>query len=128
MDRKKHSLEPLFSYGLLKLTMEVLGITAVKNLLKRIFGNTTMIFSNVVGPAEEISFFGHQISYIAASSFGIPQALIIVIQSYVDKLIINLAVDLDVIPDPHHLCNLIIESLSMMKSAASDICCHASEV
>ncbi|KAF2530305.1 hypothetical protein F2Q70_00045795 [Brassica cretica] len=128
MDRKKLSLEPLFSYWLVKLTMEVFGITAVKNLLKRIFDNTTMIFSNVIGPAEEISFFGHQMSYIAASSFGIPQALILVVQSYVDKLIINLAVDLDVIPDPHHLCDLIIEALSMMKSAASEKICHASEV
>jgi len=26
MDRKKHSLEPLFSYGLLKVTMEVFGL------------------------------------------------------------------------------------------------------
>ncbi|KAG7586748.1 O-acyltransferase WSD1 C-terminal [Arabidopsis thaliana x Arabidopsis arenosa] len=103
MDRKKHSLEPLFSYSLLKLTMEVFGLTALKTLVNRIFGSTIMIFSNVVGPAEEISFFGHQISYIAASTFGIPQALIIGIQSYVDKLIINIGVDVDVIPDPHHV-------------------------
>ncbi|XP_010415940.1 PREDICTED: O-acyltransferase WSD1-like isoform X4 [Camelina sativa] len=73
MDRKKHSLEPLFSYGLLKLTLEVFGFKALKTLVTKIFGSTTMIFSNVVGPAEEISFFGHQISYIAASTFGIPQ-------------------------------------------------------
>lgn len=30
------------------------------------------------------------------------KALIIGIQSYVDKLIINIGVDVDVIPDPHH--------------------------
>ncbi|CAH8359304.1 unnamed protein product [Eruca vesicaria subsp. sativa] len=126
MDRKKLSLEPLFSYGLLKLIMGFFGIKAVKNLLNRVFDNTTMIFTNVVGPAEKISFFGHQISYIAASSCGISQALIINVQSYVDKLIINLAVDSDVIPDPHHLSDLIIESLSMMKSAASEKICHAS--
>ncbi|XP_056846207.1 wax ester synthase/diacylglycerol acyltransferase 2 isoform X2 [Raphanus sativus] len=128
MDRKKLSLEPQFSYVLLKLTMEVFGLTALKNLVERIFGKTTMIFSNVVGPAEEISFFGHQISYIAASAFGIPQAVIISIQSYMDKLVINLSVDLDVIPDPHHLCNLIIEALSMMNSSASEKIVHASEV
>ncbi|CAH2066863.1 unnamed protein product [Thlaspi arvense] len=119
MERKKNSLEPLFSSVLLKLTMEVFGLTALKNLIKRVFGSTTMIFSNVVGPAEEISFFGHHISYISASTFGIPQALVISIQSYVDKLMINLAVDLDVIPDPHHLCDLVIEALDMMNSAAA---------
>lgn len=48
------------------------------------------------------------------------KALINGIQSYVYKLIINVAVDLDVIPDPHHLCSLIIESLSMMNSAGSE--------
>ncbi|KFK41644.1 hypothetical protein AALP_AA2G154500 [Arabis alpina] len=128
MDRKKLSLEPLFSYGLLKLTMELFGLKALKNLVKRIFGSTTIIFSNVVGPAEEISFFGHQISYIAACTFGFPQAMVISIQSYVDKLIINLSVDLDVIPDPHHLCDLIIESLGMMMNSAPKKIFHASEV
>ncbi|ESQ27987.1 hypothetical protein EUTSA_v10018486mg [Eutrema salsugineum] len=128
MDRKKLSLEPLFSFGLLKLTMEVFGLTALKNLVKRIFGSTTVVFSNVVGPVEEISFFGHQISYIAASTFGIPQALVISIQSYVDKLIININVDLDVIPDPHHLCDLIIEALGMMSSAAPKKLFHPSKV
>lgn len=38
-------------------------------------------------------------------------------QSYVKKVIINLAVDHNVIPDPHHLCDLIIDSLNSMKSA-----------
>ncbi|EOA35103.1 hypothetical protein CARUB_v10020217mg [Capsella rubella] len=128
MDRKKHSLEPLFSHGLLKCTLEVFGFKALKTLITRIFGSTTMIFSNVVGPAEEISFFGHRISYIAASTFGIPQGLIIGIQSYVDKLIINIGVDVDVIPDPHHLCDLIVEALHTMKSAAPQKTFHAPEV
>ncbi|CAN8235408.1 unnamed protein product [Cochlearia groenlandica] len=128
MDRKKLSLEPLFSYGLFKVTLEVFGLKALKNLVMRIFCCTTMIYSNLVGPSEEISFFGHRISYIAAASFGVPQALIISIQSYVDKLIINLAVDTDVIPDPHHLCDLIIESLAMINSAAPIKIFHALQV
>ncbi|XP_010428065.1 PREDICTED: O-acyltransferase WSD1 [Camelina sativa] len=128
MNRKKYSLEPLFSHVLLKLTLDVFGFKALKTLVTKIFGSTTMIFSNVVGPAEEISFFGHVISYIAASTFGVPQGLIIGVQSYVDKLIINVGVDVDVIPDPHHLCDLIIEALSMMKSAAPQKIFHASEV
>jgi len=51
------------------------GKQGLKTLVKRIFGSTTMIFSNVVGPDEEISFFGHRIAYIAASTFGVPQVL-----------------------------------------------------
>ncbi|CAH8359381.1 unnamed protein product [Eruca vesicaria subsp. sativa] len=118
MDRKKHSLEPLFFYGLLKLTVEAFGLSALKALVQRIFGSTMMVFSNVVGPTEEISLFGHHISYIAANVSGAPQTLNISIQSYVNKVIINVGVDLSVIPDPHHLCHLMIEALHAMKSAA----------
>ncbi|KAG2326674.1 hypothetical protein Bca52824_009402 [Brassica carinata] len=128
MDRKKLSLEPLFSFALLKLTMGVLGIKAVKNLVTSIFSRTSVIFSNVVGPDEEISFFDHHISYIAASACGLPQGLTIHIQSYVKKVIINLAVDLNVIPDPHYLCDLLIESLQSMKSAVLEMNSHKLEV
>ncbi|XP_024006119.1 O-acyltransferase WSD1 isoform X2 [Eutrema salsugineum] len=121
MDRKKLSLEPLFSYVLLKLTVEVFGFRALRNLAMRIFGRSTIILSNVVGPSEEISLFEHHISYVAASIYGIPQALIVHITSYVNKAIINLGVDLDVIPYPHHLCDLIVEALHMMKSKAEEI-------
>ncbi|RID74923.1 hypothetical protein BRARA_B01998 [Brassica rapa] len=122
MDRKKLSLEPLFSYVLLKLTVEIFGSKALRNLAMRIFGRSTIILSNVAGPSEEISLFDHQISYVAASVSGFPQALIVHITSYVNKVIINLGVDLDVIPDPHHLCDHMVEALQMMKSAAEEKC------
>lgn len=48
---------------------------ALKNLVNSIFSRTSVIFTNVVGPYEEISFFDHEISYIAASSCGVPQVL-----------------------------------------------------
>ncbi|KAJ0232016.1 hypothetical protein HA466_0294880 [Hirschfeldia incana] len=122
MDRKKRSLEPLFSYVLLKLTVEVFGFKALRTLAMRIFGRSTIILSNVAGPTEEISLFDHQISYVAASISGFPQALIVHITSYVNKAIINLGVDLDVIPDPHHLCDHMVEALQMMKSAVEEKC------
>ncbi|KAJ0232012.1 hypothetical protein HA466_0294860 [Hirschfeldia incana] len=122
MDRKKLSLEPLFSYVLLKLTMEVFGFKALRTLAMRIFGRSTIILSNVAGPSEEIRLFDHQVSYVAASISGFPQALIVHITSYVNKVIINLGVDLDVIPDPHHLCDHMVEALKMMKSAAEEKC------
>ncbi|VVA90141.1 unnamed protein product [Arabis nemorensis] len=126
MDRKKLSLEPLFSYALLKFIMEVFGIKALNIFMKRIFGRSTMVFSNVIGPTEEISYFDHQISYIAATSIGLPQVLTVNIQSYVNKVIFNLGVDLVVISDPHHLCDLIFEALRMMKTvAAENTCCDS---
>ncbi|CAH8334559.1 unnamed protein product [Eruca vesicaria subsp. sativa] len=47
-------------------------------------------------------------------------ALIVHLTSYVNKVIINLGVDLDVIPDPHHLCDDIVEALQMMKSVVEE--------
>ncbi|WZZ55903.1 hypothetical protein YC2023_056010 [Brassica napus] len=38
--------------------------------------------------------------------------------SYVNKLTISLAVDATVIPDPHRLCDDLVESLNIIKSTA----------
>ncbi|CAA7055782.1 unnamed protein product [Microthlaspi erraticum] len=40
--------------------------------------------------------------------------------SYVNKIIINLAVDTTTIPDPHQLCDDMVESLKMIKYAAME--------
>ncbi|KAK8949360.1 O-acyltransferase WSD1 [Platanthera zijinensis] len=39
----------------------------------RIISNTTLSFSNVVGPTEEVSLFGSPLIYIAPSVYGHPQ-------------------------------------------------------
>jgi hypothetical protein len=33
---------------------------------------TTVLFSNMIGPAEPIEFYGHPVAYIAPSNFGHP--------------------------------------------------------
>ena len=37
-----------------------------------VFTNTTVAFSNVVGPLEEISFIGHPIAFLAPTIYGFP--------------------------------------------------------
>ncbi|KDO35831.1 hypothetical protein CISIN_1g047271mg, partial [Citrus sinensis] len=81
----------------------------------RVLSNTTMAFSNVVGPLEEISFYGHPMAYLAPSVYGHPHALTIHFQSYVNKMTFCVAVDPNVIPDPHLLCKDIEESLKVIK-------------
>ncbi|GMI95277.1 hypothetical protein like AT3G49200 [Hibiscus trionum] len=76
-----------------------------------------MSISNVVGPMEEISFFCHPIAFIAPTVYGHPQALTIHFQSYIDKMSIVVAVDPNVIPDPHLLCDDFQESLKLFKDA-----------
>lgn len=46
-------------------------------LSHKIITNTTMCFSNLVGPLEEIEFYGHPMDYIAPSSYGQPHVSIL---------------------------------------------------
>ncbi|KAG7574156.1 O-acyltransferase WSD1 N-terminal [Arabidopsis suecica] len=128
MDIKKLSMESLICYGLIKFAMKMFGEKVVETLVKRIFDHTTLAFSNVMGPDEETSFFGHPMSYVAASALGGSQALIIHFVSYVNKIVINLAVDTTVIPDPHLLCDDLVESLNIIKLAALEKGFHKMEV
>ncbi|KAK7260405.1 hypothetical protein RIF29_26423 [Crotalaria pallida] len=66
------------------------------------------------GPVEEISFYGHPVAYIAPSVYGLPQALIIHLTSYANKMTISLSVDPSVIPDPSILCDDLEESLKLI--------------
>uniref|UniRef100_A0A7C9ELU2 Uncharacterized protein n=1 Tax=Opuntia streptacantha TaxID=393608 RepID=A0A7C9ELU2_OPUST len=117
IDRKKRSLEAPCTYSIAKFILNILGLGITANLTYRVCCNTTMSFSNVVGPAEEISFYGHPIAYLAPSVYGHPQALTIHYQSYMDMMTVVLAVDPTVIPDPHKLCDDITISLKLSKEA-----------
>ncbi|KAM7467699.1 hypothetical protein LguiB_015261 [Lonicera macranthoides] len=115
IDRKKHSFEALFSYLTNELVVRFFGVQAVSALAYRVVHNTTFCFSSVAGPQEETSFYGHPLAYIAPSVYGLPQALTIHWQSCDNKLTFSLAVDLDVIPNPHQLCNDVLDSLQLIK-------------
>ncbi|KAH7543863.1 hypothetical protein JRO89_XS15G0034700 [Xanthoceras sorbifolium] len=110
IDRKKLSLEALCTYSIAKL---VGGAIA-----NRVLSKITMAFSNVVGPLEDISFYGHPLAFLAPTVYGHPQALTIHFQSYVNKMIVVIAVDSNVISDPRQLCEDIEESLRIIKDAA----------
>ncbi|CAH8389407.1 unnamed protein product [Eruca vesicaria subsp. sativa] len=110
VDRKKHSLEAVFSMAFFKLILKVLGLKASVVLVRKVIHNTTLTFSNVVGPKEEITFHGHPLSYIAPSVFGHPH-------SYENKVIISVTVDPTVVPDPHKMCDDFVESLKLIKAS-----------
>lgn len=117
INRKKESLEAPSTYAIARFILNTLGLGVLANLTYRVLFNTTLSFSNVVGPSDEISFYGHPLAYLAPSVYGHPQALTIHFQSYIDMMTLVLAVDEDVIPDPHKLCDDILESLQLAKNA-----------
>ncbi|TXG66555.1 hypothetical protein EZV62_007830 [Acer yangbiense] len=117
IDRKKLSLEALCTYSIAQFVINIFGFKVGGAIAKRVLSRITMAFSNVVGPLEDISFYGHPIAFVAPTVYGHPQALTIHYQSYVNKMTIVLAVDPNVISDPHQLCADIQESLTIIKDA-----------
>ncbi|KDP45597.1 hypothetical protein JCGZ_17204 [Jatropha curcas] len=111
-ERKKASLEALYAYLGNRFLLRFFGIKK--------FGlpsQTTLCFSSVPGPQEEISFYEHPMSYIAPTCYGQPNALLIHVVSYVNKMKIVLSVDENIIPDPHQLCDDIQNSLKLIKNS-----------
>ncbi|XP_024013738.1 O-acyltransferase WSD1 [Eutrema salsugineum] len=117
IDRKKNSLEAALTFIVGKMIIKSLGVQRAANILHRALSNTTMTFSNLVGPMEEISFYGHPVTYMAPSVYGHPHALTMHFQSYMNKMTISLSVDPTVISDPHRLCDDWEESLRSIKAA-----------
>ncbi|XP_010088855.2 O-acyltransferase WSD1 [Morus notabilis] len=117
-DRKRHSLEALCSSGVAGFVFKFFGIKPASSLFLRLFTSTTLAFPNVVGPLEEIGFYGHPLAYLAATTYG-GQAneLMVSMQSYMNKMSVVLSVDENTIPDPHQLCDDIIESLKFIKNS-----------
>ncbi|CAN6345917.1 unnamed protein product [Urochloa humidicola] len=118
-ERKKTSLEAVFTYWSGNLIVKLFGMKAAAALLYGMFTNTTMSFSSMVGPAEKVEFYGHPIVYIAPSVYGHPHALTVHYQSYVNSVKLVLAVDDAQFPDSHQLLDDFAESLRLIRQAAS---------
>ncbi|KAF6997450.1 hypothetical protein CFC21_013669 [Triticum aestivum] len=118
-DRKKRSLEAVFTYWSGNLVVKLLGIKAAAALCYGMFTNTTMSFSSLAGPTEKVEFYGHPIVYIATSVYGHPHALTVHFQSYMNIMKLVLAVDDEQFPDSHQLLDDFTESLRLVRQAAS---------
>ncbi|KAL1824038.1 hypothetical protein ACET3Z_010816 [Daucus carota] len=116
-DRKKLSFEAILSYSIGRFVLKFLGIKQLAAVMNKVTSNTTISFSNMVGPTEDISFYGHHLSYIAPGTCGQPQALTVHWQSYGEKMILVLTVDPDVIPDYKNIYADMEASLQLIKDA-----------
>lgn len=110
--RKKASLEALYTYLMAKFFIKFFSAKWASFPTQ-----TTLWYSNVPGPQEEVTCFGHQVAYVAPTCYGQPNALMIHVVSYVNKMKIIVSVDEGVVPDPHQICDDIEESLKLIKNA-----------
>ncbi|KAG5224540.1 O-acyltransferase WSD [Salix suchowensis] len=109
--RKKATLEAIYTYLMAKFFIKYFGAKWASFPTQ-----TTLWFSNVPGPQEEVTCFGHQVAYVAPTCYGQPNALMIHAVSYVNKMKIIISVDEGVVPDPHQICDDLEESLKMIKN------------
>ncbi|KAF7005553.1 hypothetical protein CFC21_020671 [Triticum aestivum] len=119
LDRKKRSLEVIFTYKIAQIFMKVFGVKVGTSIFRCLFARTTIVFSNMVGPTEQVELCGHPVAFIAPSVYGIPEALIIHYQSYRSKIKIILSVEEDKFPDYHQLLDDFDQTLAVMMDAAS---------
>ncbi|KAL3630691.1 hypothetical protein CASFOL_023675 [Castilleja foliolosa] len=117
MDRKKLSFEHICFAMLVTMLTKFFGMKSAAAMTSRILWNTTLLFSNMMGPPKEIAPFGHPLCYIAPTLTGFPQALVVHFQSYADKFIFSIAADEKLIPNPHQLCDDMVQSLEDVKDA-----------
>ncbi|KAG7560195.1 O-acyltransferase WSD1 N-terminal [Arabidopsis thaliana x Arabidopsis arenosa] len=120
IDRKKNSLEAALTFVAGKFIIKTFGVEVAAKIINRALSNTTMSFSNLIGPIEEISFYGHPITYMAPSVYGHPHALTMHFQSYMNQMTISLTVDPTVISDPHRLLDDWEKSLQNIKAAVQE--------
>lgn len=116
-DRKKNSLQAILTYRVAHFSVRKFGIKVGVAMIRRLVSNTTLSYSNIVGPVDEISFYGHPIVYIAPSVYGHPHALTLHYQSYMNEMRVVLGVDESTIPDSHQLLADIVESVKLIKEA-----------
>ncbi|CAN6295050.1 unnamed protein product [Urochloa humidicola] len=119
VDRKKHSFEAIATHLIAETVTKLFGIEVSTGLFHRMVSSTTVLFSNMIGPAEPIEFYGHPVTYIAPSNFGHPSALTIHWQSYMDTIKIILAVDDAQFLDSHDLLDDFAESLERIRNATT---------
>nr|GEU46415.1 O-acyltransferase WSD1-like [Tanacetum cinerariifolium] len=117
MQRKKESLEPLFTSLVSNLFLKLFGFKITGKLTHRVISNTTLAYSNVPGPQEEISCLGHEIAYFAPNVYGHPLALMVTVISYNDKVTFMVCTDEETIPNPEKLCDDLQDSLHQMRSS-----------
>ncbi|XP_076909931.1 wax ester synthase/diacylglycerol acyltransferase 11-like [Bidens hawaiensis] len=118
IDRKKFSLEPLFTHYVVYLILKLFGIKAVGKLNHKLFFNTTLWFTSLPGPEQEVTFYGHDLTYIAPSCYGQPNSLMIHVVSYMNKLTFVISADEETIPDPQRSGDDLEEALHVIKASA----------
>ncbi|TVT99109.1 hypothetical protein EJB05_55560, partial [Eragrostis curvula] len=117
-DRKKNSLEAIFTQKIAEIGTKMLGAKVSGPIFHRFASNITMTSSNMTGPIEQLELFGNKVVYIAPTIYGHPSALTIHWHSYIDTIRVVLAVDDEQFPDSHQLLDDFVEALKIIRDSS----------
>ncbi|KAK1632615.1 hypothetical protein QYE76_006930 [Lolium multiflorum] len=121
MDRKKNSLEVAFTHKMCEFFLNTFGLKGGAFIFGGMAENTTIAFSNMVGPTEQIDLYGHPVVFIAPSVYGVPQPVIVHYQSY-DRIIkVILSINDQIFPDYRELLDDFAVSFENIMDAASKL-------
>ncbi|XP_057823416.2 wax ester synthase/diacylglycerol acyltransferase 11 [Cryptomeria japonica] len=117
-DMKKASFEAPFTHSFVDMLLRLFGWQAPAAVTLRMLYNTTLVFSNVLGPLEQVQFLDNPVSHIVTTVSGLPQGLVVHFQSYAEKAkFIAMAAD-NIFSEPDKLCMDCAYALSQMKKEA----------
>ncbi|CAO2814836.1 unnamed protein product [Amaranthus hypochondriacus] len=117
MDKKKLSYEPHFGFILNNFFISCLGPKIFTWFIRRIFCNTSLIISNIMGPQEEMAIADNPIKYVRLNISSLPHAITLHMVSYAGKADLQVMVAKDIISDPEVLVNCFYDSLLQMKNS-----------
>ena len=118
MHRKKSSLEVKLVQVVGDFSVKCFGAKTGAFIYRRCTTHTSITVSNVIGPAEHITLCGHPITFMAISTYGQPQALILHYLNYGSTIKVIMAVEDAQFPDCHKLLEDFSESIKLIKDAA----------
>ncbi|GJP40951.1 hypothetical protein CLOM_g607 [Closterium sp. NIES-68] len=85
--------------------------------MHRLFQQTTISFSNMMGPVEEVSLGGHAIARISPTVVGQPHALTLHFQTYNGSAHIVLSALKENVPDPAFLLRCCEDAFHALKAS-----------
>ncbi|GJP40949.1 hypothetical protein CLOM_g606 [Closterium sp. NIES-68] len=114
---KRQSLEAHYNYVNARLVLATAGMKAAGALMHRLCHQTTISFSNMMGPVEEVSLGGHAIARISPTVVGQPHALTLHFQTYNGSAHIVLSALRENVPDPAFLLRCCEDAFHALKAS-----------
>eukprot|EP00271_Cylindrocystis_brebissonii_P006783 TRINITY_DN1958_c0_g2_i1.p1 TRINITY_DN1958_c0_g2~~TRINITY_DN1958_c0_g2_i1.p1 ORF type:complete len:414 (-),score=68.81 TRINITY_DN1958_c0_g2_i1:478-1680(-) len=119
LQAKGESFEASWAYSTELILSKLRGSEATSRLRHRALSQTSLSFSTVTGPTEAVTFGGVPLAFFAPMVTGLPQALSVHAQTYMNTFRMVVHADASVILDPEVLCDCFVASFNEMRIAAA---------